>query len=104
LANKAKVAAVLEPRQFQQLSEAMQQGNEFRKWLVNSYNACAVTPSKYEDYGVKFQGMDDAARNIQEMLDKGIQTDAERETLTGLLNTYVQLVRGLQAPASRSSR
>jgi len=87
---------VLEPHQLQQLTEALQQGNEFRKWLVNSYNACAVTQKQYAEQGASFQGMDNAARSIQEVLDKGIKTPARRASLAVLVNTYLQLARGLQ--------
>jgi len=104
LGNKAKAAAALEPKQMQQLSEALQQGNEFRKWLVNSYNACAVRQDKYEQYGVSFQGMDNAARNIQELIDQGVNTSAERANLLALVNTYVHLARGLQASTSGGNR
>jgi len=103
LSNKGKAAAALEPRQMQQLSEALQQGNEFRKWLVNSYNACAVRQTKYEEYGASFQGMDNAARNIQQMIDQGVKTPAERASLAALVNTYLQLARGLQPATSRSN-
>jgi hypothetical protein len=96
LGSKAKLAAEIEPKQLQQLSEAMQQGNEFRKWLVNSYNACAVTREHYAAYGVSFQGMDNAARNIQEALVRGIHSAADRASLAALVKTYLQLAGNLQ--------
>jgi hypothetical protein len=100
LANKAKISTEIEPKQLQQLSEAMQQGNEFRKWLVNSYNACALLQADYKTYGISFQAMDQTARNIQEVLDRGVNTDAERSSLTALVNTYLQQARGLQQPST----
>ncbi len=98
LANKATTSTAIEPKQLQQLSEAMQQGNEFRKWLVNSYNACALPQADYMTYGVNFQAMDQTARNIQQALDRGMKTEAERSTLAALVNTYLQQARGLQPP------
>jgi hypothetical protein len=96
LGAKAKLAAEIEPKQLQQLSEAMQQGNEFRKWLVNSYNASAVTRERYAAYGVSFQGMDNAARNIQETLERGVHSEADRGSLAALVKTYLQLAGNLQ--------
>jgi hypothetical protein len=97
LNDKGKIAAAIEPKQLQQLSEAMQQGNEFRKWLVNSYNACAVTRDHYAAYGVSFQGMDNAARNIQDALERGVHSEADRASLAALVKTYLQLAQNLQS-------
>jgi hypothetical protein len=103
LGAKGSAALALKPKQLQQLSEAMQQGNEFRKWLVNSYNACALPNAQYAAYGLSFEGMDNAARNIQEVLDKGVSTDVERASLAGLVKTYLQLAQGLQSSTPRSN-
>src|SRR5712692_2252308 len=46
LTDKAKVSAKLNPIQLQQLSEALQSANEFRKYVVAGYNACALTKSQ----------------------------------------------------------
>lgn len=104
LSQNQKLSAAIEPKLLQQLSEALQQANEFRKWLVNSYNACAIPQKEYDDYGISFQGMDNAARNLQDALDRGVHTAAERASVSALATTYVQLARGLQAPASRTNR
>src|SRR5579864_7906356 len=40
---KGKIATRLEPQQAQQLSEAVQQAAEFRKYVVAGFNACAIT-------------------------------------------------------------
>lgn len=96
LSNKAKIASTMEPKVLQQLSEAMQQGNAVREWLIISYNACAITQSNYDQYGWNFQKMDTVARNIQGVLDKGVQTDAERRDLSEMVDTYVHLAGGLR--------
>ncbi len=100
LGGKAKAAGAMEPHQLQQLSDALQQGNEFRKWLVNSYNACALTQKQHADYEVEFQSMDGVAQNIQKALDKGVNTVAERSSLAALVNTYIQLARKVQTSTS----
>lgn len=103
ISERTKISTVLEPKVLQQLSEALQQGNEFRKWLVNSYNACAIPQKEYDDYGVSFQGMDNAARNLQEAIEKGVHTAADRASISALAKTYVQLAQGLRPSTSRSS-
>jgi hypothetical protein len=67
LADRGKLSAKLEPKQLQQLSEAMQQGQEFRKFLVAGYNACAITKTQYANFGAKFQALDGLARQINEL-------------------------------------
>jgi hypothetical protein len=96
LGSKGQVSAELEPKQLQQLTEAMQQAGEFRKWLVNSYNACALSQAQYSQYGVSYQGMDNAARNIQDILDKSSHSASDRELVSKLVNTYLRLSTGLE--------
>src|SRR5262249_12722754 len=50
-----KLTAKLNPVQLQQLSESLQHANEFRKFLVAGYNACAVSKEQYTEYGATFQ-------------------------------------------------
>jgi hypothetical protein len=59
-----RLAAKLEPRQLQELSEAMQQGREFRQFVVAGYNSCAIGRSQYAEYGARFQALDGLARQI----------------------------------------
>jgi hypothetical protein len=103
LSEKAQLSAALEPKVLQQLSEALQQGNEFRKWLVYSYNACAIPQKEYDDYGISFQGMDNAARNLQEAIEKGVRTAADRAGIAALAKTYVQLAQALRPSSSKTS-
>lgn len=99
LSDKAKLGAELKPQQWQQLSEAMQQANEFRKWIVNSYNACAISGKAYERYGTRFQFMDNVARNIGELVRKENRTNEERAQLSRLVDEYIRLSGGLARAA-----
>jgi hypothetical protein len=103
LSEKEKLSAALEPQVLHQLSEAVQQGNEFRKWLVYSYNACAIPQREYDDYGAGFQGLDNVARNLQESIEKGVHTAADRAGIAALAKTYVQLAQALRRSPSRTS-
>src|SRR2546427_54 len=58
VADKAKFSGKLDPVQLQQLSEAMQSANEFRKYVVHGYNACAIGEARYDQYGSQFQTLD----------------------------------------------
>ena len=88
VADRGKVAARLEPRQLQQLSEAMQQGREFRQFVVAGYNACAMTKSQYADYGVKFQALDGLARQIDTLAG---QEPGDKTRLAELVHQYITL-------------
>jgi len=68
--DKAKLSTKVDPSQLQQLSEALQSGNEFRKVLVAGYNACAITQDTYGRAIIKFQVIDSLARQIGELLKK----------------------------------
>lgn len=95
IVDKGKLASKLEPKQLQQLSEAMQQGREFRQFVVAGYNACAISKAQYGDYGAKFQALDGIARQI----DKFISQDAGDKTrLEELVRQYISLSQGLAAP------
>lgn len=98
LSEKAKAGLQLDPKQFQALSDAMQQANEFRKWLVNSYNACAVTQSQYAAYGASYQGMDNIARSLDGISKSADPADKARAA--ALANQYIQLAGTLGRPTA----
>ena len=94
-ADKIKLGGELAPKQLQQLSEALQQGNEIRKWLVNSYNACAISQSNYQTYGQTFARMDTVARSINQLDNSGTPSETSRKELDALVAEYIQLSREL---------
>jgi len=64
---KARLPTKLEPTQTQQMSEALQQADEFRKYVVAGYNACAVTKDQYARFGARFQALDALERRIAQL-------------------------------------
>lgn len=95
VAEKAKISTKLNPVQLQQLSEAMQQAQEFRKYLVAGYNSCAVTKAHYEQYGTRFQALDSLARRIDEVAAKPSLAPDESASLAALVSQYGELARRL---------
>ena len=47
LTKEKKLTARLDPKQLQQLSEALQQAMEFRKFVVAGFNSCAISKKQY---------------------------------------------------------
>ena len=90
-----KLTAKLNPVQLQQLSESLQHANEFRKFLVAGYNACAVSKKQYSDYGATFQAMDSLSRQINTALSKPELNAQERTDLANLVKQYVNLSQQL---------
>lgn len=88
LADRGKLAGKLEPHQLQQVSEALQTANEFRKWLVAGYNSCAITSAQFAEFGVKFQRMDQLSRQIETLSQKSHLDPAETKTLASLVEEY----------------
>ncbi len=95
--DKVKLVGDLVPSQLQQLSEALQQGNELRKWLVNSYNACAISQHDYALYGQTFARMDSIARSIDRMRENGTTDQGSQGQLRNLVKEYVELSQELGA-------
>ena len=90
-----KLTAKLNPVQLQQLSESLQHANEFRKYLVAGYNACAVSKKQYAGYGATFQAMDSLSRQINTTLAKPELSAQERTELGNLVKQYINLSQQL---------
>lgn len=97
VSKRGSFSGQLSPMQVQQLSEAAQQAAEFRKWLVASYNACAVTREGYAAAGVRFQALDGLARRIDALAIQSNPSEADRVTLESLTGEYVQQAASLGA-------
>lgn len=91
IADKVKISTKLRPVQLQQLSEAMQSANEFRKYVVAGYNSCAITRVQYAQDGERFQAMDGVAREINGLLAKPSLSQQESSSLAGLIDEYGKL-------------
>lgn len=92
-----KISGKLEPKQLQQMSEALQQANEFRKYVVAGYNACAITSSQYAELGAKYQTLDSLARQINAFLSKSNLTKSDRANLSDLISQYVETASRLSS-------
>jgi hypothetical protein len=93
---KGKIGVKLEPMQVQQLSEAVQQADEFRKYVVAGYNACAITKDQYARFGARFQALDDLERTIAQVAAKPSLTAADRTQLQKLVTEFVEVSRNLR--------
>jgi hypothetical protein len=91
VADKVKVSTKLKPVQQQQLSEALQSANEFRKYVVAGYDSCAITKVQYNQDGERFQAMDGVARQITGLLAKPSLSQQESSSLAGLIDEYGRL-------------
>jgi antitoxin component HigA of HigAB toxin-antitoxin module len=95
IGDKGKVSTKLNPRQLQQVSEAMQSAREFRKYVVAGYNSCGITKTEYGQYGARFQALDNLARGINELLSKGPLPQEETKRLADLIKQYGDMVKSL---------
>lgn len=97
--DKAKVSAKSNPVQLQQLSEALQSSAEFRKFVVNGYNACALSGRDYQQLESAFQVLDHLARQITILLGKSSLSSSERQALSKLIDDYVANTKAISPPA-----
>jgi hypothetical protein len=95
LNNKAKLSTKVTPVQLQQLSEAMQNANEFRKFVVAGYNSCALTKEQYVKVGQRFQALDSLAREINQLNGSASLSKEQSQALTSLVPQYAELARKL---------
>lgn len=93
LKDKIKLSGKVDPRLLQRLSEAVQQSNEFRKYVVHGYNACAVSRTQYAQYGARFQALSELGRQIDTLTDQSQFSPADEERLTALVNQYINLLQ-----------
>jgi hypothetical protein len=92
VADKGKISAELDPKLLARVSEALQDANEFRKYVVVGYNSCAVTPAQFAQLGEKFRTLDGLAREINTMVSKPNLSSDENKELAGLLSQYRELL------------
>lgn len=90
LIDRLKVSAKIQPVQLQKLSEALQQTAEFRKYLVAGYNSCALPKHRFEEYGIRFQTLDEISRELDPLLSREKLSDAEAEQLRKLIAEYIK--------------
>jgi hypothetical protein len=95
LNNKAKLSTKVTPVQLQQLSEAMQSANEFRKFVVAGYNSCAITKEQYAKIGQRFQTLDGLAREVNQLAGSASLSSEQSKNLTVLVTQYADLARKL---------
>lgn len=91
VADKAKFSGKLDPVQLQQLSEAMQSANEFRRYVVAGYDSCAITGEQYAQYGSRFQALDGLARQIDNLVRTSGFSPEDRVRLQTLTKEYVEI-------------
>lgn len=95
--DKTKVSTKLTPGQLQQMSESLQSANEFRKYVVAGYNACAISEAQFAQYGERFQKLDALSRQINAFLSKPSLAESESADLSNLVKEYVELTKARAA-------
>jgi len=95
VADKAKISTKLNPVQLQQLSEAMQSARDFRHYVVAGYNSCAVSKAQYNQFGARFQALDNLAREINALAERSSLSADESAKLAALIGQYGDLAHKL---------
>jgi hypothetical protein len=101
IAEKGKLSSKLEPKQLRTISDASQQANEFRKYVVAGFNGCAITKRQYGEFGSRFQQLDSLARQINSLAAIPNQSDGDKAQLGKLVDEYVALSQQLARGSDR---
>jgi hypothetical protein len=91
--DRARISTKVSPVQLQQLSEAVQNAQEFRKYVVAGYNSCAITKRQYSQFGARFQTLDSIAREIDQLADSSPLSSEQSKNLAFLITQYAELAR-----------
>jgi hypothetical protein len=91
--DKAKVSTKVAPVQLQQLTEALQNAQEFRKFVVAGYNSCGITKAQYSEYGARFQALDALAREINQLTSRPSSSPEENKNLASLIMQFAELAK-----------
>ena len=95
--DKATASAKFTPTQLQQVSESLQSANEFRKYVVAGYNACAISKAQYAQYEARFLTLDALSRQINVFVSKPSLDAKQRNEVDSLVKQYVEVVSKLVA-------
>lgn len=93
VADKAKVSTQLDPKLLAQVSDTLQEANEFRKYVVAGYNSCAIPAARYAQLGERFRTLDSLAREINALVSKPALSPDESKDLADLISRYSDLIR-----------
>jgi len=91
--DKAKVSTKVAPVQLQQLTEALQNAQEFRKFVVAGYNSCGITKTQYSEYGARFQALDALAREINQLTGSPSLSAEQSKNLATLIAQFAELAQ-----------
>lgn len=91
--DKSKVSAKIDPHQLQQVSEALQASQEFRKYVVAGYNSCAISKIQYGRFGTQFEALDALAREINQLASRSVHAPEDGTALSLLISQYAALAR-----------
>ena len=91
--DKAKVSTKVAPVQLQQLTEALQNTQEFRKFVVAGYNSCGITKAQYSESGARFQALDALAREINQLTASPSLSAEQSKNLTTLIAQFAELAQ-----------
>ncbi len=101
IADKGKLSGKLDPHQLQAVSDASQQMNEFRKYVVAGFNSCAITKQQYSELGSRFQQLDNVSRRIDGLAGSPNPADSDKAQLGKLVDEYVALSQQLVMSSSK---
>ncbi|HZF09991.1 MAG TPA: hypothetical protein VFE33_14470 [Thermoanaerobaculia bacterium] len=79
----------LNPVVLTQLSEALQQAAESRKYRVAGYNGCAISKAQFAEYDQRYEALDKLARQIDSLTGKSNFSEEDRGNLSILIKAYV---------------
>jgi hypothetical protein len=91
--DKAKVSTKVAPVQLQQLTEALQNAQEFRKFVVAGYDSCGITKTQYSEYGARFQALDALAREVNQLTGSSSFSAEQSKNLATLIVQFAELAR-----------
>ena len=74
---------------------------EFQKFLVAGYNACAISKVQFAELRTRFEVLDMLSRQINSFVGKPELSESDKASLSDLVNQYIIQTQQLAAGAKR---
>lgn len=104
IAERGKLSGKLDSTQLRAVSDASQQANEFRKFVVAGFNSCAITKLQYAEFGSRFQQLDSLSRRIDSLAAVPNPTDSDKAGLARLIDEYVVFSQQLAKSSNKRAK
>ena len=91
----ASLSAKLTEIQIRQLSDATMSAHQFRLYVVEGFNSCAISKQEFAQFGLWIEQLNSLERELDSLLKKSALSADDRQTLDKLTDEYITAAKNL---------